>query len=144
MGWLECCATLTPSLTHAHTHLHTHSYLGAICDTVGPRYGVAGVLLLLAPSVFCAALIIDRCACTYVCASMCECVCVCVCVCECVCIYKCVCVCVCECVCMCEDVYASVFLLSQYTISINMKTWVSDVRNRYEIKLLGVSMSPCV
>ncbi|KAF5826896.1 high affinity nitrate transporter [Dunaliella salina] len=34
--------------------------IGAICDTVGPRYGVAGVLLLIAPSVFCASLIVDR------------------------------------------------------------------------------------
>jgi hypothetical protein len=39
--------------------------------------------------------------------------------------------------------HTSVFL-SRYTISIDMKTWVSDFWNRYEIKLLGVSMSPCV
>ena len=37
----------------------------------------------------------------------------------------------------------SVFHSSRCTISIDMKTWVSDFQNRYEIKLLGVSMSPC-
>jgi hypothetical protein len=34
--------------------------------------------------------------------------------------------------------------IMQYTISIDIKTWVSEIWNRYEIKLLGVSMSPCV
>jgi hypothetical protein len=34
--------------------------------------------------------------------------------------------------------------LVRCTISVDMKTWVSDIWNRFEIKLLGVSMSPCV
>ena len=34
--------------------------IGAICDTVGPRMATAGVLLLIAPPVFCASLIVDR------------------------------------------------------------------------------------
>jgi hypothetical protein len=37
-----------------------------------------------------------------------------------------------------------VFFLVRYTISIDMKTWVSDIWNRFAIKLLGMLMSPCV
>jgi len=35
-------------------------FIGAICDTVGPRYAVAGVLLLIAPPVYCTALVVDQ------------------------------------------------------------------------------------
>ena len=35
-------------------------FIGGICDTVGPRMATAGVLLLIAPPVFCASLIVDR------------------------------------------------------------------------------------
>eukprot|EP00983_Pelagomonas_calceolata_P053812 1143440-Pelagomonas_calceolata.AAC.2 len=34
--------------------------IGAVCDTVGPRMATSGVLLLIAPCVFCASLIVDR------------------------------------------------------------------------------------
>jgi NNP family nitrate/nitrite transporter-like MFS transporter len=35
-------------------------FIGTICDTVGPRYGTAGVLLTIAPPVYCSSVIVGK------------------------------------------------------------------------------------
>jgi hypothetical protein len=42
-----------------------------------------------------------------------------------------------------NEVYLPVFLL-RHTMSIDMKTWVFDFKNRHETKILGLPTSPCV
>jgi len=57
---IACTKRLCAGIANVVGAIGARVIIGAVCDTVGPRYGVAGVLLLIAPSVYCSSLIVDR------------------------------------------------------------------------------------